>query len=181
LYIYLSSSPTRTQILGQEWSAPVSLQSLAPPTDHSPSLASPVVGSDTSYYVHPVTHRLENIGDRLTRSIVVLNETRGDESGTTAETAGFKWKAELINRWFRAYRQTLASGTSAGPHRHHAPVVLVQTSVGRGLASGAARFELNEPGQWAFFDAGDTHEIRNTGDVPLEVVEVELRQPKLKN
>src|SRR6516164_5362914 len=48
LYIYLSSSPTRTQILGQEWSAPVSLESLAPPTDHSPFLASPVVGSHTS-------------------------------------------------------------------------------------------------------------------------------------
>jgi mannose-6-phosphate isomerase-like protein (cupin superfamily) len=120
------------------------------------------------------------MGDRLTRSIVVLNETKGDESQTTAETAGFMWKAELINRWFRAYRQTLPAGTSAEPHRHQVPAVLVQTSVGRGLATGAARFELNEAGQWAFFDAGDTHDIRNTGNVPLEVVEVELRQPRLR-
>jgi hypothetical protein len=39
------------------------------------------------------------------------------------------------------------------------------------------KFELNEPGQWAFFDASDAHEIKNTGDVQLQFVEVEMRRP----
>jgi mannose-6-phosphate isomerase-like protein (cupin superfamily) len=38
-------------------------------------------------------------------------------------------------------------------------------------------FELGEHGRWAWFDAGKVHEIRNVGNVPLELVEVEVRHP----
>jgi mannose-6-phosphate isomerase-like protein (cupin superfamily) len=34
---------------------------------------------------------------------------------------------------------------------------------------------FTEPGQWAFFDAGARHVVRNTGEGPLELIEVELR------
>jgi mannose-6-phosphate isomerase-like protein (cupin superfamily) len=36
-------------------------------------------------------------------------------------------------------------------------------------------FEFNEPGQWAFFDADAAHEVSNSGDTPLELIEVEVR------
>jgi mannose-6-phosphate isomerase-like protein (cupin superfamily) len=37
-------------------------------------------------------------------------------------------------------------------------------------------WELGEQGRWAWFDAGTTHEIRNVGSVPLEVIEVDVRR-----
>jgi mannose-6-phosphate isomerase-like protein (cupin superfamily) len=40
------------------------------------------------------------------------------------------------------------------------------------------KFELNETGQWAFFDAGVPHTLRNVGDTPLELLEIEVRLPR---
>ena len=177
LYISLATSPGRTQVLGQDWATPGPPRNPQGdrPVPPPPAVAAPRVTSQTSYFGQPLTHRLQNIGDHLTRAIVVMNETPGNEA-TTSEQAGFEAQAELTNRWFRAYRQTLAPGESTRPHRHQTPVVVVQTSEGRGRAAGAMKFELNEPGQWAFFDTGDSHAIRNTGDAPLQVVEVEVRK-----
>jgi hypothetical protein len=183
LYINLSTSRSRTQNLGQEWGTGGPPRPAAnagsppqPPSSPPPAPSGPRVTSTTSYATQPVTHRLENIGERLSRAIVVINETSGDEL-TTGEAAGFEGKPELVNRWYRVYRQTLAVGEATRAHRHTEPVVIVQTSEGRGRASGAMKFELNEPGQWAFFDASDAHEIKNTGDVQLQFVEVEMRRP----
>ena len=180
LYINLSSSPSRTQILGQDWATGGPPRAAASNVDRGaapPAPAGPRVTSTTGYATQPLTHRLQNVGDRLVRAIVVINETAGEEA-TPEQAAGFETKAELVNRWFRAYRQALAPGESTPPHRHKAPVAIVQTSEGHGRAVGAMKFELNEPGQWSFFDAGDAHEIRNTGDARVEFVEVELRQPR---
>jgi hypothetical protein len=38
------------------------------------------------------------------------------------------------------------------------------------------KFEFNDPGQWAFFDAADAHEFKNAGTTPMEFVEVEVRR-----
>ena len=46
-------------------------------------------------------------------------------------------------------------------HQHTAPVVILQDSAGKALASGPMRFEFNEPGQWGFFDAGSRQKISN--------------------
>jgi mannose-6-phosphate isomerase-like protein (cupin superfamily) len=40
-------------------------------------------------------------------------------------------------------------------------------------------WEFWEPGRWAWFDVDKVHEIRNTGNVPLEYIEVEVRRPSL--
>lgn len=111
------------------------------------------------------------------RAIGVLNETAGDET-TTEEAAGFDGKPELANRWFRAYRTELAAGQSTPEHHHKATAVVLQTSDGHGLAIGPMKFELNEPGQWAFFDIGQNHVIKNTGNAHLEFIEVEVRHPR---
>ncbi|MEO8259145.1 MAG: cupin domain-containing protein, partial [Acidobacteriota bacterium] len=136
------------------------------------------LSSTISYAERPVTHRLENIGEGLFRAMVVVNETAGDDA-TTQEAAGFSGKPELTNRWFRAYRFALAPGESTPPHRHTTPVAVFQASSGRGgVATGAMKFEFNDPGQWAFFDAGDAHAIKNAGEAPMEFVEVEVRRTK---
>jgi quercetin dioxygenase-like cupin family protein len=177
LYVNLSTSPMRGQNLGEEWASPgrgnAPARGTPPPSTAPPG--SPRVSSTTSYAEQPVTHRLQNTGTGLVRAIVVINETAGDDS-TSEEGAGFAVKAELTNRWFRAYRISLAPGEKAPAHRHGAPVAIVQTLGGKGLAVGPMKFELNEPGQWAFFDAGTEHEIRNIGTTRLEFVEVEVRR-----
>jgi hypothetical protein len=38
------------------------------------------------------------------------------------------------------------------------------------------KFELNRPGQWAFYDTGVAHGIENLGDASIEVLEIEVRR-----
>jgi quercetin dioxygenase-like cupin family protein len=109
--------------------------------------------------------------------IVVENRTTGEETATEVNS-GFAGKAEKANRWFRAYRLILVKGEATGQHRHTAPVALIQASNGHALGTGAKKFELTAPGNLAWFDAGEVHEIRNQGDAPIEVVEIEVRRPK---
>jgi hypothetical protein len=46
------------------------------------------------------------------------------------------------------------------------------------FVEGPMKFELNDTGAWAFFDAGVAHTLRNLGDAPLELLEIELRYPR---
>jgi uncharacterized protein (DUF885 family)/quercetin dioxygenase-like cupin family protein len=194
LYITLSASQQRTQVLGEDWSgggagrgaapagrgAPPAGRGAAPPA--APAGPAIRATSTTSYYDTPVTHRITNAGERLFRFMVVTNASPGDESvtGATDTGEGFPGKPELSNRWFRAYRITLPPGESTSPHRHSTESVIIQVSDGQGTAAGPMTFELVEPGRWAWFDSGKVHAIRNTGTVPLEVLEIEVRKPAAK-
>lgn len=135
----------------------------------------PRLFSDVSYATQAVTHRIENIGTGLYRAIGVINETQGGDEAVTEEAAGFSGKAESSNRWFRIHRIALAPGEKT-THQHKAPVVVLQDTAGKGLASGSMTFEFNEPGQWGFFDTGVRHEISNGGAARLELIEVEVRR-----
>jgi hypothetical protein len=135
----------------------------------------PRLFSDVSYATQAVTHRIQNIGTTLYRAIGVINETQGGDEAVTEEAAGFTGKAESANRWFRIHRVALAPGAKAS-HQHKAPVVVLQDSEGKGLASGPMTFEFAEPGQWGYFDAGVRHEISNAGAGRLEFIEVEVRR-----
>ena len=55
-------------------------------------------------------------------------------------------------------------------------VVALGDICGKGLAAGPMTWQLNEQGGWAWFDAGTSHEIRNVGAVPLELIEVDVRR-----
>ena len=132
--------------------------------------------SDVSYATRTVTHRIENVGTGLYRAIGVINETQGGDETITEEAAGFSGKADSSNRWFRVHRIVLAPGGKTPAHQHKAPVVVLQDSGGKGVATGPMTFEFNEPGQWGFFDAGVRHEISNSGAAPLELIEVEVRR-----
>jgi quercetin dioxygenase-like cupin family protein len=132
--------------------------------------------SDLSYAERPVTHRIRNDGQGLFRAMVVVNETQGGNEAITEAAAGFAGKAASTNRWFRVYRIALRPGETTPQHQHKASVVILQDTTGTGLGSGAMKFEFNEPGQWAFFDSGDPHTVENTGDAPLELIEVEVRR-----
>jgi hypothetical protein len=218
LYMTLSSSPTRSQVLGEEWSgggrrggpppgargggpgttpggartagpggAPAAARGGPPPAapggpgvtargGQTPAAGptAPRAFSSTNYFENPVTHRLANVGDELFRAMVVVNETAGNES-LSPEAAGFDDEPELTNAWFRSYRIRLDPGAATSSHEHLTPVVIMQGTEGHGMASGPMNFEFNEPGQWAFYDAGTTHTIRNSGSETMEWLEIEVR------
>ena len=132
--------------------------------------------SDLSYADRAVTHRIHNNGTALYRALGVINETQGGDESVTEEAAGFSGKAEMSNRWFRLHRVVLEPGQKTPAHQHKAPVVVLQDSAGKGLASGPMSFEFNEPGQWGFFDSGVRHDMTNSGSGRLELIEVEIRR-----
>jgi mannose-6-phosphate isomerase-like protein (cupin superfamily) len=188
LYVTLGRSAVRTQDLGEDWrgggAPPRPGAAGAPPAAGPPPAAAappaaasrtPRATSTTSYIDKPNTHRLENIGTGLFRAMVVVNETRGDDS-TSVEAAGFAGKPELENAWFRSYRITLAPGERTAPHKHHAPVAIFQATEGKGGAKGPMSFDFNEPGEWAFYDADVEHSVQNLGAAPLELLEIEVRR-----
>ncbi|MEP7309132.1 MAG: cupin domain-containing protein [Acidobacteriota bacterium] len=185
LYITLSASQQRTQVLGEEWSGGGGRRGAAPAgagRGGTPAgTAGPPPGiratSTTTYFEQPVTHRITNAGDRLFRFMVVTNASPGDASAASAADAGFTATPELTNRWFRAYRIKLAPGQSTEAHRHSTESVIVQVSDGEARAVGPMTWELGEQGRWAWFDSATVHEIRNVGTVPFEALEVEVRRP----
>lgn len=176
LYMTLSQSAARMQNLGSDWSGGGGgARGGAARGEPPPQPAAPRATSTTGYIESPITHRIENVGDNLFRAMVVVNETQGDET-RSVEEAGFEAEPELANAWFRSYRVTLEAGEATHTHAHATPVVIFQATGGNGLASGPMTFEFNEPGQWAFFDAGAEHTIRNLGDSSLQLLEIEVRR-----
>jgi len=189
LYITLSASAQRTQVLGEDWgrgregAAPAAAGAArggppagrgAPPNGAAPAIRAT---STTSYFDQPVTHRITNAGDRLFRFMVVSNASPGDESASTPADTGFAGTTEMTNRWFRAYRIKLAPGQSTEMHRHSTESVIVQVSDGQAFATGPMTWDLGEQGRWAWFDGGKEHQIKNVGTVPFEAIEVEVRRP----
>lgn len=191
-YLTTSDSPTVSQNLGEEWgagrrgrgAAPTAVGAAPaaggpPPAARGPAPAGrgrPHLMSDLSYAERPNTHRIRNDGPTLFRAMVVVNETAGGDETVTEDQAGFTDKSISSNKWFRAYRIALAPGEKSAAHQHKAPVVIFQDTAGKGTGAGGMTFEFNEPGQWAYFDAGDRHQLANTGDGRLELIEVEVRR-----
>ncbi len=183
LYLTLGTSTQRSQNLGEDWNRGRGGEGAAPPAapgrgaapggGQGPGGRGVRPASTTSYYDSPVTHRIQNIGDRLYRFMAITNASAGDD---TPGDHGFAGKAELSNRWFRAYRITLAPGQKTDAHKHSTESVIVQTSDGHGRAAGPMNWELGEQGRWAWFDKDTVHEIVNDGTVPLEVIEIDIRR-----
>ena len=185
VYINLSAGALRTQELGKDWSQPggrggargaPAAGAPAPPAA-APAAPAPAVRvtSTTGYAQTPVTHRITNTGTGTVHALVVVNQTKGTDA-TTPKDAGFEGMPELTNNWFRAYRFSLPPG-QYGTHTHKTPAFLAQTSDGTAVSQGGRLSALNEPGDWAFFDAGTAHEMRNTSTATVEFVEIEVRQP----
>jgi quercetin dioxygenase-like cupin family protein len=181
-YINISAGTLRTQELGKEWSQGGGRgggrgagAAAAPPVPAAPAPAVRVT-STTSYAQTPATHRIANVGTGTVHALVVVNQTKGTDA-TSPKDAGFEGTPELTNNWFRVYRFALPPGQS-GTHTHKVPAFLAQTSAGTAVTQGGRLRALNQVGDWAFFDAGTAHEIRNTSTDTVEFVELEVRQPR---
>jgi hypothetical protein len=201
LYVTMSTSRTRSQNLGADWSGapsapgapgapaaplpPVSPVSPAPAAPLPPvSPVSPVLPSvppgrmmsTTSYAERPQTHRVNNMGATLFRLIGITNSSAGDDSPGPSD--GFDIEPEVTNRWFRGYRRTLTARDSS-EHCHANPVAIVLVSGAASLRTTAASAtqRLEQPGAFVFLDGGARHVLR-AGAPDTEVVEVEVRRPR---
>jgi len=168
LYVPISRSSTRTQVLGAEWAGGDPSRSQPPPS--GPQRVSSIV----SYVGTPVTHRVNNNGDGLFRLIAVVNRAAGSEAAP-AMVAGLPETPELVNRYYRAFRVVLQPGASTPLHTHDAAVVTVQQTAGRVTVEGASDTTLEAAGAFAYHDGGLPHRVRNTGSTPVDVIDVELR------
>lgn len=178
LYVTMSTSRTRNQNHGGEWTLPASAPEdvAAGALVVAPTTPPGRLMSTTSYAEKPQTHRVNNLGPSLFRLIGMTNASAGDLD--TAPSAGFEGTPELTNRWFRGYRLSLGDQPTA-PHRHPNPVVVVLVA-----GSGAVRADgapepqvLKEPGSFAFVESNVTHTLR-AGAPDTQVMEVEIRKPR---
>jgi quercetin dioxygenase-like cupin family protein len=198
LYVPISSSRVRTQVLGADWgggvardgaarsgrggaaSAGSSVRSESPlgtargnlePVERSRAR----VTSTTSYVEKPLTHRVGNVGDTLYRLIAIGNLSKGAD--VDSDNVSGLGTPELVNRYYRAFRVSLAPDDSTPPHRHAWPVVLVQQTAGRLTIDGSfqATTTTTLPGAFAYDLGSGVHLVKNSGRTTTEFVEVELR------
>jgi quercetin dioxygenase-like cupin family protein len=178
LYVTMSTSRTRSQNLGADWSGAPSAPG-APGAPAAPVLPSVPPGrmmSTTSYAERPQTHRVNNIGQTLFRLIGITNSSAGDERTDPSE--GFDTEPEISNRWFRGYRRTLTAQDSS-EHRHANPVAIVLVSGAASVRTTSASEiqRLAQPGAFVFLEAGARHVLRAEA-AGTQVVEVEVRRPR---
>ena len=174
LYVNMSSSQTRSQVLGKDWSGGDA--AARAPARNPASFGR--MNSVTTYPAEPLTHRVNNAGTTVFRLIGVINRTTGDER--TEVSADFPARPELDNRWFRGYRWVLDSDVIV-QHRHANPVAIVVVA-GRAAVTVGKDTPLDTPGSFVFVEPGVTHSVRRVGplvkDVPIDqVVEIEIRRP----
>jgi quercetin dioxygenase-like cupin family protein len=178
LYVTMSTSQTRSQSIGAEWSGVAATTAAAPalttPPRVAPSSPPGRLMSTTSYADKPQTHRVNNIGSSLFRLIGITNASPGDPSATPS--ADFSAKPELDNRWFRGYRWSLTPEPTE-QHRHANPVAIVLINGAATAQAGDAKTPLQKPGDFVFIDANQPHVLIGAGP-EAQIVEIEVRRPR---
>jgi beta-alanine degradation protein BauB len=122
------------------------------------------------------THLVRNVGETTFHNIYIELLTDHDVGKDRAPASARR--AEFENDRVRALRRILAPGESTGMHTHTASGVAVMVTAGRleiSSPEGAARtIDLNA-GAVQWIDSGTTHSLKNLGDAPVEIVDVEPR------
>lgn len=170
LYVPISSSRTRNQNLGGEWSGGGA--AAAPAAVATPPRPGRV-NAPANYTEKPQTHRVNNVGTTLFRLIGIANMTPGDAAPSTSTE-----KPEQENRWYRADRLVIAPGTSAPVPRHAGSVVVVMQTPGTAAVDGATWHPLNGPGDFARLEGSASATVHNRGAGEIELVVVAVKGAK---
>jgi quercetin dioxygenase-like cupin family protein len=173
LYVPISSSRTRSQLLGQDWTGGGSAASGTPAAVPAEPERPGRVSSPASYVETPMTHRVSNVGERLFRLISIGNLSKGSDIATD-DVSGLAPKPELLNRYYRAFRVSLTPGLATAQHTHAWPVVVVQQTAGEVAVEGSHSVRTSAPGAFVFHASG-SHQLKNPGSTTVDVIEVELR------
>lgn len=123
----------------------------------------------------PYTHTAANTGSEPFRVLVVeLMKPRSGKPGTQKPTGG----AVVENSRVRIFRYTLKPGESAPMHKHSRPYVIVSMKpMTLSMTDPQGRNFTHEvaAGDAHFQGTPVTHDVKNAGKTPGEVVEIELK------
>jgi quercetin dioxygenase-like cupin family protein len=122
------------------------------------------------------THLVRNVGETTFHNIYI--ELLTDHVAGNDRAPGSARRAEFENDRVRALRRILAPGESTDMHTHTASGVAVLVTPGRlEIASPerAARTSDVVTGAVQWIDSGTTHSLKNIGDAPVEIVDIEPR------
>ncbi|HEX6572067.1 MAG TPA: cupin domain-containing protein [Steroidobacteraceae bacterium] len=125
-----------------------------------------------------LTHRVLNAGETTFHNIYVeLMPGHGGETARATATVSDP-RVEFENDRVRALRRILAPGESTAVHTHASSGVAVLVTAGRlevSYPQGAARTLDVKAGAVHWIDSGTTHTLKNVGDAPVEIVDIELK------
>lgn len=125
-----------------------------------------------------LTHRVRNAGETAFHNVYIELLTDHDVGKDHTAAATSDRRAEFENDRVRALRRILAPGESTAMHTHASSSVAVLVTAGRLEISdpeGAARTSDVKAGAAQWIEAGTTHALKNVGDAPIEIVDIELK------
>lgn len=167
-YVYISPTPTRAQVLGEDWGG------ASPNTIPLPGIGSVVFNE--AYAATPVEHRVTNPGEVPFRLIAILNRGPGQANGGEELLLGPD-PIDARGHWFRSTHHTLSNQATWVWEGSSRPVVVVQVS------SGSVVFQpgtgpsssLQSPGNFIVLQPEDRAQFRNSGGEPVTLAIVEVR------
>ncbi len=124
-----------------------------------------------------LTHQVRNVGETTFHNVYIELLTPHDVSTDRSEAAASDPRVVLENDHVRALRRILAPGESTSMHTHALRVVAVPVTAGRleiSAPEGAASSVEMKPGAVKWIESGTTHRLKNVGDAPVEIVDIEL-------
>ena len=123
-------------------------------------------------------HQVRNVGDTTFHNVYIELLTPDGVSTERSDAAASDPRVVLENDRMRALRRVLAPGESTDMHTHASKGVAVPVRAGRleiSTAEGVARTVELKVGAAQWLEPGTTHRLKNVGDVPVEIVDVELK------
>jgi hypothetical protein len=167
-YVYISPTPTKAQVFGQDW------ESASSTTGPAPAIGS-VLFNET-YAATPVEHRVTNLGEVPFRLIAILNRGPGQANGSN-EFFGGTDPIESTGRWFRSTHHTLSSQATWDWEGSSRPVVVVQVSSGMVVVQPGkgASTTLQSLGDFIVLQPEDQARFQTSGGDPLTLAIIEVR------
>jgi quercetin dioxygenase-like cupin family protein len=125
-----------------------------------------------------LTHSVRNAGETAFHNVYIELLADHDEGKDRKAEAASDRRVEFENDRVRALRRILAPGESTTMHTHASNGVAVLVTAGRLEIShpeGAGRTSDVKAGAVQWIDSGTTHRLKNAGDAPIEIVDIELK------
>ncbi len=124
------------------------------------------------------SHRVRNVGATAFHNMYIELLADHDAGKDRPAVAASPRPAEFENDRVRALRRILAPGESTAMHTHASSGVAVPVTAGRleiSYPDRAARIRDVKTGTVQWIDPGTSHSLRNVGDAPIEIVDIELK------
>ena len=122
----------------------------------------------------PHVHRVGNVG--LTPFHVVgvgiKSGISGKEPAIEGDTSGMT--LDQVKPHAGVYRIRLEPGMKSGTHTHNLPFAAVNLTAGKLLGDNGAAQSVSA-GEYRWYEAGLSHHYENTGDTPVEIIEIQWR------